>query len=334
MMTPVKYILILSQENIALAQLEAAELLGLKAYEKKGHLIIAHIKKNNHAKIPRLAYTHKVLKLVFECKSVELIKRFESFDWSKIYRDDFCVRIHAEDKKNIAAHNLREQDLAPYVWRKLAEKSITPKVDLNNPATHIEVIIIGASAYVALQFWENNEHFNDRRAHFRPELHPTAMHPKMARGLVNILNPSLQKGFIDPFCGAGGILLEAGLMRVPCTGYDIDAAMLRRCKINLDHYHIDPKQYTLRVEDALAIKSYANVLTDLPYGKSSKKSDDITALYARFIRKINGRAVIVMPDFVDYKKILKKNLSKKLAINALIPHYVHKSLTRMIVLIN
>jgi hypothetical protein len=75
-------------------------------------------------------------------------------------------------------------------------------------------------------------------------------------------------------------------------------------------------------------------VTDLPYGKSSKRSEALLSLYAKFLRNLAGRSVVIMPNFMPYKKLLEKNLPKSLSVIDIIDHYVHKSLTRKIILID
>jgi len=326
-----KHVLLLSQEDIDLSSYEAVSLLEIKRYAMNSNLLLCNINNNNLHKISRLAYTRKVFGLLFDCKSKDIHSMLLQYDWSKIYKENFCLRIHVMEPMKDA---FDEGEYARFIWRSLVKKGISPNVDLENPATLIELFIFKKITYVCRLIHENVEHYDDRKAHMKPALHPTAMHPKMAKGLVNILNPRNGEVIIDPFCGAGGILLEAALMNIKSIGYDIDRPMLNRARINLMHYKINLKLYKLINKDALSIKNFRNIVTDLPYGKSSKKSGEISRLYSRFIRKISARSVVVFPDFVDYKKLLKINLSKKLKIKKIISYYVHKTLTREIVMID
>ena len=173
--------------------------------------------------------------------------------------------------------------------------------------------------------------FESRKAHLKPVLHPTAMHPKMARALINIVNSN---NIIDPFCGACGILTEAGLLGIKFIGYDIDKNVLESARKNLEYYDVDSKHYKLILKDSTTLKNLQNVVTDLPYGKSSKKSEELITLYAKFLKNLSGRAVIVMPDFMPYKKLIDKNLPKSLVVLTVIDHYVHKSLTRKIIIVD
>jgi len=322
--------LFLSGENIELARIEAESLLGLENTRLGGHYLMCSIPTKNSKKLNRLAYTKKIYEILYSTDIKNLEASLEAYPWRNYYKENFCVRIDSLEK---SIEDKDERYYAKFIWRGLEKSSIHPKVNLGNPKLSIHIIIIKDTALVCRCVYENTEDFESRKAHHKPVLHPTAMHPKMARALINILNPGPKDSIIDPFCGACGILTEAGLMKIRFIGYDIEQDMLDSAKINLRHYKINPKSYKLVKKDATKIKNLKNIVTDLPYGLSSKKSEELNRLYEKFLKNISGKSVIVMPDFMNYKKLLKENLSKKLKIIKIIDYYVHKSLTRKIVII-
>ena len=65
--------------------------------------------------------------------------------------------------------------------------------------------------------------------------------PKIARSMIN-LAPSDSWGngkvLVDPFCGSGGLLIEAGLIGLKSIGYDISEPILTKAKINLNYFKI------------------------------------------------------------------------------------------------
>jgi tRNA (guanine10-N2)-dimethyltransferase len=316
----------LSGENIELARLEAETLLCLKDTKLVQSYLYCTIPTDKMNIINRLAYTRKVYEIAYVTSRKNLENSLESYPWINVYEKNFCLRITSSEHYD-------ERYYSGFIWKNL-EKSIRPKVDLDTPNLLIEIFIDKELATVTRLLYQNFETFEGRKAHMMPVLHPTTMHPKMARALINVLNPKLNDKVLDPFCGACGILTEAGLIGVKFTGYDIDDQILRDAKKNLEFCDVNPKHYTLIKKDATTIKDMKNVVTDLPYGKSSKKSEELLNLYAKFLKNISGRAVVVMPSFMPVKNILEKNLSKKLAVITIIDHYVHKSLTRKIVLID
>ncbi len=114
-------------------------------------------------------------------------------------------------------------------------------------------------------------------------------------------------------------------------GYDLDKLQLKRAEINLKHYKI--KNYKLINKDARNIneKVYA-IVTDLPYGKGSKVRNR-NILYREFLEnssKITNNMVIIFPDFVNHKKIISKT---KWKVKKEFSEYIHKSLTRKIVVL-
>ena len=44
---------------------------------------------------------------------------------------------------------------------------------------------------------------------------------------------------LDPFCGTGGILIEAGILGINIIGSDIDKKLVYGCKENLNFYNIN-----------------------------------------------------------------------------------------------
>jgi len=317
------HLILLSGENLKLARLEAETVLKLENTRLEGSYLHCTIPTENMRLIDKLSYTKKLYEIMYVTVFSNLAISLKSYPWINCYEKNFCVRITASE-------HFDERYYAGFVWQSL-EKKVRPAVSLDNPELLIEIFVNQDKCTVTRLLYQNFETLENRKAHLKPVLHPTAMHPKMARALVNIVN---SKTVIDPFCGACGILTEAGLLGIKFIGYDIDKKILESAKKNLEYYDIDDKQYKLIVKDSTTIKNLQNVVTDLPYGKSSKKSEELITLYAKFLRTLSGRAVIVMPNFMPYKMLLDKNLPKSLTVLTIIDHYVHKSLTRKIIVID
>ncbi|MBW2999469.1 hypothetical protein KY339_02250, partial [Candidatus Woesearchaeota archaeon] len=92
-----------------------------------------------------------------------------------------------------------------------------------------------------------------------------------------------------------------------------------------------------RLEKANALeikKSFDYVVTDLPYGRSTGKIADLEKFYSDFLevleKILNKKALIIFPNYVDWKKLVKKTSLK------LIQHfnfYIHKSLSKEILVL-
>ncbi len=143
-----------------------------------------------------------------------------------------------------------------------------------------------------------------------------------------MINLSKAKKIVDPFCGTGGILIEGAYSGRKMCGYDISAWMLEKCRTNLKNYKLKVPVF---VGDAAAfVKKCDAIVTELPFGKNTK-SQDLISLYTCFLenaKKSTKIIVVSFPDFIDYKKIINKTgwkIENDFAV------YVHKSLTKHVV---
>jgi tRNA (guanine10-N2)-dimethyltransferase len=318
-----KCIFVLSGEDLDLAREEVLALAGTQDYWMFENILICEA----DFRFDRLAMTKKVYEYLFESSSKDLDKSMEKFAWKKVYERNFSLRImNIGDVKFYE----KEAELARFIWQKVKE----PRVDLEHARTKIEVIVTEEKIFVGKVLKEIPKAFHKRRPSVRPEKHPTTIKPKLARACVNLTGIPVGKVLVDPFCGLGGIMIEAGLMRFNTVGYDISDKMLRRCENNLDYFKI--KRFHLEKRDATHLNNEVDyVVTDLPYGKGSKITDKIEKLYADFLKTLwkilRYKAVLIFPSFVDHKKLLNNT---KFIVENQFNIYVHKNLSRNIVLLS
>ena len=206
-------------------------------------------------------------------------------------------------------------------------------VSLTNPDNEIRALITDEKVYVSLKLFEiNRSIFEERKVQNRPFFSPISLHPKVARGLVNLSCIKTGEILLDPFCGTGGILLEAGLINVKVIGSDIEEKMVDGCRQTLEEYKI--KDFDLFCEDIGNISSHVDlvdaVVTDFPYGKSTTtKGEDMKKLYNRAFKSIkkvlkkDGRAVIGLPNVDSIKQC-----EQYLTLLDVYEFRAHKSLTR------
>src|SRR3989344_6947431 len=132
----------------------------------------------------------------------------------------------------------------------------------------IQIFIAKNKAYCGVVIYTNKEDFDSRKSHNRPFPHPSSLHPKVARALVNITGIKNNGIMLDPFCGTGGFLIESGLMGIKSIGYDISKSMIDGCKENLRHFRV--KNSKIKNKNAININDkFDYVVTDLPYGLNS-----------------------------------------------------------------
>ena len=264
------------------------------------------------------------------------------------YKNKTIINKNKEITKKIIITNeikkfYSEKNLAGYIWRAVKK----PKVNLGNPKTHIEIFFAKDKVYCCLLLGKLKHSFEERKSHLRPRPSPISLHPKLARAMANLTGAEEDEVILDPFCGSGGILIEAGLMEMKTIGYDINKKMIWKSMVNLKHYKI--KNYKLGIKDFFKInKKYKYIISDLPYGlntnimknirvtKHNKKQlkKYLEEFYFKVVKKLDRilikRAVIIFPSYINYKRIIK---SSKLKLKNEFESYVHSNLTRKIVVL-
>ncbi len=176
--------------------------------------------------------------------------------------------------------------------------------------------------------------FLKRRSHLLEHGNPAMTHPKIAKTMVNL--SQAKRKITDPFVGCGGILIEAGLMGLNIEGYDIADYIVKKCELNLEEFGIKGRIHN---KNALKINKKINhIVTDLPYGLSTKINQPLKELYKEFLFKLDKilakKAVIGLADQVlsirQIKNILKKT---DLKIKHIFEWYLHKSLSKIILVL-
>ena len=243
----------------------------------------------------------------------------------------FSVRI---DRVRGCCKNISSYELEALIGSIIKEK-ISGSVDLETPDTRFYGVLTGGKFVFGVVISQiKRSRFNERRPRKRPFFHPGTVEPLFARLLVNLSEVPSGKMLLDPFCGAGGILIEAGLINCRVIGSDIDPAMVSGTAINLKYYNID---YDLVVADAryLPFRNIKYVSTDPPYGISSTTmGENVKNLVEAFLRNIyqcldrEAKICISVPQKLN----IKIESGYKL-MNEYFMH-VHKSLTRRIILLS
>jgi tRNA (guanine10-N2)-dimethyltransferase len=197
-------------------------------------------------------------------------------------------------------------------------------VDLTNPQAEVMVYQLG-DAYIAGVKVNVERKFGQRRAQYRPYFHPTSMHPKLARALVNLTRVCEGESILDPFCGTGGILIEAGLMGLQLQGWDIDPKMVEGCRQNLKEFQL---RGDITANDALLGTARVDAIaTDPPYGRSSYTSEDTGSLIKKFTA--NARTLLDEGSYMALMTPAGQKVDPHVfEIRETFDVYIHKSLTR------
>lgn len=186
--------------------------------------------------------------------------------------------------------------------------------------------------YICLEVHSGSaSEFEKRRAPMRPFFSPISIDPRHARFMVNVTETGPGDLIMDPFCGTGGILLEAGLLNRRLLGNDWSLQMSSGANLNLKYFGI--RDYSVTNQDFLKLdigETVDAIATDLPYGKNSRLSQkDIGSLYSESFRKFhsmlreNGICAVVVSreEALEVAKPFFDTVR-------VFPHRIHRSLTR------
>jgi tRNA (guanine10-N2)-dimethyltransferase len=149
------------------------------------------------------------------------------------------------------------------------------QVDLDDPDHELRALFSDEVCLLGWQVTERAAAFGSRSPTDRPFFQPGSMAPVDARAYVNLAaGPKLPDATVlDPMCGTGGLLLEAGLIGARAVGSDAQWKMARGTAENLAHFLPDARWDVVR-GDATALPFADDVadavVFDAPYGRQSK----------------------------------------------------------------
>jgi len=171
-------------------------------------------------------------------------------------------------------------------------------VDLENPE-HTLVALFSDTAALGWLETETLRDFSTRKPTDRPFFQPGSMAPMDARALANIAGAGPNARLLDPMCGTGGILIEAGLVGTDVVGVDAQTKMARGARENLARF-LDVGFETLRGDATrlpFADGSFTGAVFDAPYGRQSKIAgrplDELVAAALVEVRRVADCAVVV-----------------------------------------
>ena len=294
------YFYLLAGENLELAEAELQGFLktrNIDNSDRNGRLAYTE---QHPDQLRRLAMTHEVIREIDPEK----------------FRPNGSYAVRAE---NLTENEFNKEEIESDIGERIS--GLTNEVDLENPDKVVKVyntvegIVIGEVVEDI-----NRGLFKERSNEKRPFSSPISMDPILARVLVNLSEVSAGESVLDPFCGTGGILIEAGLCGILPKGLDIQEKMVSGARKNLENYGIlnhDIKQGDISEVDDI-FDGYDVIITDLPYGKASQEENEAVDKFLELIEDFDGKTVFMYNEdsLEDYEADFEV--------------YIHKSLTRYI----
>lgn len=278
----------------------------------------------------RLGYTHEIHEIIIKSNTENLEKDLQTIKWSEYINENFAVRVKRLHSEIDTVATERE------IGTLILDNSENIKVNLSKPKTLIRVAAFKNDLYIAIERIKlNKKHFEESKPHKRPFFYPGSMNPKLARCMVNLSRIKEGELLLDPFCGTGGILIEAGLIGCKVVGSDIYWKMQNGTAINLDYYGItDYRTFHLDVRELKMYEKVSSVVTDPPYGISTSTGDvDGEEIFKEFFYAIydnmkdDAYLCMASPHYIDLNPMVDEvgfEIVEQYGIK------MHRSLTRII----
>ncbi len=284
----------------------------------------------------RSALTRVCCQEIFNCEAnlPEILSNIRSEALDEFIGDEsFAVRIRRV--KGVTPELVRV-DLERKLGEQILKKVKNARVNLSNPQKTFFGVLTDNRFIFGLKTAEIiPKPFSERRPRRRPFFHPTAMQAKLARVMVNLAQPKRGDLMLDPFCGTGGMLVEAGLIGCRVVGFDAKPHMLRGGLKNLKHYGIELEGLVIADARYPPVTKVDCIATDPPYGRSaSTLGTNTRRIVEDFLSAVGDKlprgAKICM---ASPKTITIGDAGEGAGFKHLESHfvYVHRSLTREIV---
>jgi tRNA (guanine10-N2)-dimethyltransferase len=240
-----------------------------------------------------LAYTHRASRLLGRCNAdvddARALVAVAGIDRSG------TVAVRARDVRGTAGVDTRRAE------RELGSALVARgfDVDLDGPDHELRALFADDTCLVGWLVAESVRDYGDRTPTDRPFFQPGSMAPLDARALVNLAGAEPGATILDPMCGTGGTLIEAGLVGARPVGADAQSKMVRGARENCRAY-LDADCRLVRgdaTELPLVDDAADGVVFDAPYGRQSKVArhtlaDLVSGALAEAAR-VAPRAVVV-----------------------------------------
>lgn len=293
-----------------------------------------------------LGYTHEILLTLCKTTPEELESSIQKIDWKKQILDSFKVRVKRIGNGEVDKDRI-ERNIGGYIKQdcqmpvSLDNAVHTVKLVYTNPKTLVnefkEERVVGYNKVIITQLLieQDKRHFFDNKPHKRPYFHPGSMSPKLALCMVNLAHVKEGDVVLDPFCGTGGILIEAGDLNTTLIASDLEKCMYEGTKLNLAHEGFENfKVYWEDVRKLQIDETVDAVAMDPPYGISTTLGgEDTKKLYTEALVAIekhlkdDGHICMASPHYIDMNEVVENTPLKILEQHAI---RMHKSLTRII----
>ena len=217
------------------------------------------------------------------------------------------------------------QDLIRKVGAKLSEEN---RVRLKDPDLEVHMIM-SDRVHLFLEVRDIDRNILEtRKVGERPFFSPISLHPRYARAIINLTGAHRGDTILDPFCGTGGLAIEAAFMGMRPIISDFDDNMIVGTQENMEYYGLELEDFaTIDISDVPDTFGQVDAIaTDPPYGRSTHTGGEpIDSIYRRAmdafadVLRPGGAAGVVLPHTIG---------SERLTLESHFVQRVHGSLSR------
>jgi tRNA (guanine10-N2)-dimethyltransferase len=270
--------------------------------------------------------------LCAKAETEEILKQCRSASFAKHLKksESFAVRVRRIGESAPEVDSVRlEREIGGVVWDQIG----SAKVSLKRPDVTFFGVLTGSFFVLGRKLAEIiPKAFVLRGPRRRPFFHPSAMPAKLARCMVNLARPVAGEVVLDPFCGTGAMLIEAGLMGCRVAGFDVQWRMVRGSLRNLKHFGVEADGVLMADVRHMPIRKVDCIVTDPPYGRSATTlGREVADIVEDFLGVAAGcvapgrRLCIAFPKGVRIGELAEDSGFKVVESHYV---YVHRSLTR------
>ena len=266
---------ILSGENSTLPQAEVAAILESERAPLESFLEYPRMVRfqttlqGAKAVTRRAAYAKSCCREIFSCRVEEdtIIDKMRNSDLQSYLAEEETFKVILTNIKPTAS--LQGKRMRETLGSLISQAVPSARVSLERSDKSFLGLVTGDTFLFGAIVGEDQDTVIPRRPTAWPFFHPAVMSTKLARCMVNLSRAKPGRILIDPFCGTGSQLIEAGLMGCEIIGADLDLKMVRGTLQNLRSFGI--RDFSLLVADArtLPFRSVDSFASDPPYGRGS-----------------------------------------------------------------
>jgi tRNA (guanine10-N2)-dimethyltransferase len=246
-------------------------------------------------RLTTLAYTRRASELLGRCEPT--VEAAQSLLSGTAIDRAGTVAVRAVDVRGTAG--VDTQRVERVLGQELVDRGFA--VDLENPDHELRALFAGGSDGTCALGWlvaESVRDYGQRKPTDRPFFQPGSMDPMLARALANVAGAREGATVLDPMCGTGGILIEAGLVGARVVGLDVQQKMVAGTRENLAAAL--ETGWAVARGDArslpVADDAVDAVVFDAPYGRQSKIEGSpgrLVTAALREARRVAPRCVVV-----------------------------------------